>query len=148
MNAEFYVVDDALFPEDDFSWANPLDPAAIATQIRDGGARWASVNTSIEAFVDAFEILEIHAQAPDYLRDMAFAGSPRLMLTEVPGPWRMGYFEASLASAVLGVIEEKHDEIADETAAKGDEVSDVFNAFHLALQEAHRRHCAVAILYG
>lgn len=148
MNAEFYIIDDALFPEKDLSWADPPDPDAIALRIRSGGAPWGATRTSIEAFADTFEILEPHAKAPDFLRNMAFAGSPRLVLTEVPGPWRMGYFEASLSTALLGVIDEGFDKIAEEMAQKGEGATAVFDAFHLTLQEANARGRAVAILHS
>jgi hypothetical protein len=92
-------------------------------------------------------VLEGFANAPDFLRDLAFAGSPHLLLMEYPGPWRLGYFEASLVPHLHAVINHFADEIDAAVAARGAASEHLFAAFRSALEEASSRGFAVAILH-
>jgi hypothetical protein len=147
MRGTFYVVDEATLPPAFAEGSEAATPAAIIAAIRRHGGRWGQAESSIDEFAAVFETLEGFTGTPDFLRDLAFAGSPHLLLTEHPGPWRLGYFETSLVPHLHAVFNQLDAEIEPAISALGPNCAAVFAAFRSAIEEASSRGFAVAIVH-
>jgi hypothetical protein len=144
MNVSFYVVDEALLPE----FAEDAEPALVIAAIAEHGGAWCEVATTPRDFGAAFGVLDRLIEGEDFLTDMAFTGSPGLVLTGHPGRWRLGWFEASLVAHLQPIIDASEDELAGEIDRAAPTARAVFDGFRDALEEARPRGLAVAILHG
>lgn len=112
------------------------------------GGAWGRATTTPAELAAVFELLDRRIGSEDFLADMAFVGSPGLVLTGYPGAWRLGWFEASLVSHLEPAIDAMEDEIAADIGAAGPTAGAVLEQFRDALEEARARGFAVAILHG
>lgn len=148
MIASFYIVDEADFPASDPSWQTQPDPVHIIDRIRAKGGAWGDATVTIDQYLAVFELLETLGQAPDFFRNLAIAGSPGLVLSTAPGPWRLGYFEASLVPAIAGILRGQPDEVEAGSDALDEDADALFTAFQDALFEAEERGFALAIVHN
>ena len=144
MTFTFYIVDESQLPTDDY----PISTLqSVVTAIREHGGRWSVVDSDIESFADAFKTLDGFVNGR-ILPQLAFSGSPNLILTSDPGSWRLGYFETSLVPHLDGAFRQLSTEINDAMQPKNDMTLHVFQSFLSSLEAASERDYAVAILHG
>lgn len=147
MTFAFYLVDEKTMPPESAAGSPSAAPEAIIAKIREEGGPWAEIRGNVDEFADAFITLDGFVEGEGLLPNLAFAGSPHLMLTGAPGRWRLGYFEASLAPSLDGAFRLLSDEIGAAFAEKSETTVDTLEAFTSALSEANQRGLAVAILH-
>jgi hypothetical protein len=147
MTFTFYVVDEARMPPESARRSPAATPPAVVQSIRDEGGRWGSVHVWIDDFAEAFQRLDGYVGGKGLLPELAFSGSPHLILTGTPGAWRLGYFEASLVTHLYGAFRLQSLRIDEEMARVRAGVEEVYQAFLSALEEADERGFAVAIVH-
>ncbi len=149
MNFGFLVVDEAALDRVALQAAAlRQDAAAVVSAVRAQGGPWGSVDLDPESYAAAFRALGRQVGQEDLLADLAFAGSPFLVLTGLPGPWRLGYFEARLVRHLQPVLNNRREALEAELAEAGARAEDVGDRFLQALDEAFLRQRAVAIVHG
>ena len=141
MTYTFYVVDEKAV-------ARAKTPESIVAAIREFGGRWSVVEVGAEHFAAAFELLDAYAGNEDFLRELAFRGSPDYVLAGNKGQWALGYFEASLVHDLDGAFRLQSEEIEPVLRARPDPLQSVCDGFLSALEEANERGFAVAIIHG
>lgn len=147
MTYTFYVVDESQMPAEDAAGTQATTPEAIMACVRQKGGRWSTVNAGVEEFSSLYETLDRFVGNEGFLPELAFSGSPNFLLAGYPGPWRLGYFEASLVHHLLGAFRLQSSEI--EGALKGAQESTkmLYSTFLSALEDAHDRNFGVSILH-
>ena len=145
MRVSFYVTDESALTEAAMQAAAAQGPQAAAI-VRHGGP-WGDVDVEPEDFAAVFHVLDRAMDMGDFLADLAFAGSPHLVLTGRPGPWRLGYFEASLVQHLQPVLNALDEDIAGRIAALPGTAGTVYLRLRQALDDAFLRNAAVAIIH-
>jgi len=143
----FYVVNEAALPPAATRGTAAATPEAVIAAIRERGGRWTQVGLGVDAFAKVFETIERFTGTSNLLPNLAFTGSPQLLLTARPGTWRLGYFEASLVPHLHAVLQHFGSTIDAAMEPLGDDAEAAFAAFRSALAEAAARGFAVAILH-
>ena len=147
MIAGFYLIDEADFPSDNLSWAAPFEAGPVIDRIKEKGGSWGDAAIDLQHYADFFEIFEVLADMPDYFRECAIAGSPGAALTNTPGSWRLGYFDAAIVPHLLGVLQIERDTIEAKAEAIGEDAAHFMLVFEEALEEAKSRQLALAITH-
>ena len=147
MRFVFYVVDEADMPPASAEGTPAATPAFISAAIRDHGGRWGEVDVPIDDFAAMFETLDRIMGTTDFMPELAFSGSPHLLLSSSPGFWRLGYFERSLVQHLMPVFNMSGEDIEAALSPHGAAALDVFAAFRSAVEEAASRDLAVAVLH-
>lgn len=143
MIAAFYVVDETALPP----FPQDVPPEAVISAIRAVGGQWRVVDTRPQEIAAVFVTLDHMLRQQDYLVDMAFAGSPGLVLAGAAGNWRLGWFDAALVAHLAPVVDAVGDKMAASIEVAAPTAGAVFDGFRDALLEARSRGFAVAILY-
>jgi hypothetical protein len=145
MTLTFYLCDESELLA---ALSTDATPQTVITEIRRHGSRWMSAEASLTQLERAFEILDEFARSGDFLRQIAFAGSPNYMLSSQPGDWRLGYFEASLAASLNGAYHLQSQKLEEVIDQELDGVQSVVNAFLATLEQAAFEDRSVAMLHG
>ena len=148
MRADFYIVDEAKLPSAAAEGTAAGTPGAIIADIRRHGVLWREEPAEIEEFLATFKALDPFTGGGDFIVDLAFAGSPHLLLAKQPGPWRLGYFEESLVPHLNAVFEQLDGEIGKAIASVGPVATNLYQSLRSAFEEAASRKAAVAILHN
>jgi hypothetical protein len=147
MRVSFYVTDESALTEAAMQEAAAQGPQAVAAAIVRHGGPWGEVDVEPEDFAAVFHVLDSAMDMGDFLADLAFAGSPHLVLTGSPGPWRLGYFEASLVRHLQPVLNALDEDIAARIAALPGNAGTVYLRLRQAMDDAFLRNAAVAIIH-
>jgi hypothetical protein len=147
MKFTVYVVDESLLPGEKDAGTPAASPHAIYAAIRKHGGLWSRVSPSVDQFEDAFKSLDPLIGDEGFLLQLAFRGSPGLLLIDDPEESLLGYFEKSLVPHLHGVFSELAEDVEKIMDAKDAPIEDVQYAFISALEEATSRGFAVAILH-
>ena len=148
MNYTFYVVDETKMPPASARGTALASPAALRTAVEKHGGRWSSVDADVQSFAGTFSTVDELIGSESYLANLAFTGSPGMLLAGYGGSWRMGYFDASLVHHLYGALSGLATEIEAAISEKPEGAEDVYRAFASALEEAGERGFGVAILHG
>lgn len=148
MRVHFFVVDETALPEASMRQAAELGPQAVVDAMLACAGPWGEANVSPDDYADVFRVLGAAVGAEDFLLDMAFAGSPYLVLAGHPGPWRLGYLEASLVQHLQPVLNALAESLAAQIARLPPDANTVYLRLRQALDDAFMRHGAVAIVHA
>jgi hypothetical protein len=147
MRVSFFVADESVLTEAAMQQAAAVGPQAVAAAIVRHAGPWGEVDVEPEDFAGVFHVLDSAMATGDFLADLAFAGSPHLVLTGHPGPWRLGYFDASLVQHLQPVLNALADGIGERIAALPGSAGTVYLRLRQAMDDAFLRHAAVAIIH-
>ena len=147
MTYTFYIVDESQMPSEDATGTPAATPEAITALIRETGGMWAAVDADVDEYLALWETLDRFIGNEGFLQEIAFGGSPHLLLTGYPGRWRLGYFEASLCQHLLGAFRLQSAEIEEAMKGSSEATKNLYAAFFSALEDANDRNFAVAILH-
>lgn len=147
MRVSFFVADEGPLTEERMLKAAAQGPAAVVSAIVHNAGPWGEVDVAPEDYAAVFSVLDQALEMGDFLVDLAFAGSPHLVLTGHPGPWRLGYFEASLVEHLQPVFNVLADSIGERIAALPDSAATVYLRLRQAMGDAYLRNGAVAIIH-
>jgi hypothetical protein len=147
MDVEFFVVDESMLTEASMLIAAQEGPDTVIQSIVDNGGPWGYVRIDPEEFASIFRILDRITGTEDFLVDLAFAGSPHLVLTGKIGPWRLGYFEASLVQHLQPVFNLSAQSIEQEMRGLSENANELYTRLRQSLDDAFLRHFAVAIIH-
>jgi len=148
MRFTVFVVDESLLPGESAQGSPAATPAAIFEAIRKNGGRWASVSAKVDQFADAFQSLDRFIGGKGFFPQLAFYGSPHMLLAGDPSEPILGYFEASLVPHLHGVFSQLATDVEKVVASKDEATEAVQRAVLSALEEAAERGYAVAILHN
>lgn len=148
MKFTVYVVDESLLPGENDQGTPAASASAIYSAIRKQGGHWSQVSANVDQFEDAFKSLDAFLGGDGFLVQIAFRGSPGLLLIDDPQETLLGYFEKSLVPHLYGVFYELSEDVEKVLNQKDDATEAVLHAFLSALEEAQTRGFAVAILHG
>lgn len=147
MKISFWVVDESALGEDRMQLAAQQGPDAVVQAIVANAGPWGGLAIDPDTFAQLFQILDEVTETPDFLVDLAFAGSPHLVLTGHPGPWRLGYFEASLVQHLQPVFNLEAERIEPKVEALGPVAREAWLRLRQSLDEAFVEGRAVAIVH-
>jgi hypothetical protein len=147
MRVSFFVTDESALTEAGMLEAAAQGPQAVVAAIVRHGGPWGEVDVEPDDFAAVFHVLDSAMEMGDFLVDLAFAGSPYLVLTGRPGPWRLGYFEASLVQHLQPVLNALDEGIAGHIAALPGNAGTVYLRLRQAMDDAFVRNAAVAIIH-
>ncbi len=148
MRYEFYIVDESGLVPALLQQAVAQGPEAVLACVRAHGGCWGEARASAADFAQVFSKLDDLTGGQPFLIDLAFAGSPSLVLTGLPGSWQLGYFEASLVQHLQPVFKRWNSRIENAVASISDGAEAVYMRFSQTLDEAFVREGAVAIFHG
>jgi len=147
MRAGFFVTDERALTEAGMKEAAAQGPRAVTAAIALHSGPWGEVEVEPQDFAAVFHGLDTAMETGDFLADLAFAGSPWLVLSGHPGPWRLGYFEASLVQHLQPVLNALDEEIGAHVAALPGNAGAVYLRLRQAMDDAFLRNAAVAIIH-
>jgi hypothetical protein len=147
MRVAFYVVNENALGEQGARAAASAGPQAVVDALLRHAGPWGEVDVAPDDYAAVFRALDEAAGSTDFLIDLAFAGSPWLVLTGHPGPWRLGYFEASLVQHLQPVFNARADSIVARIATLPGNAGVVYLRLRQSLDDAFLRHAAVAIVH-
>jgi hypothetical protein len=147
MRVSFFVADEGALTEESMLQAAAQGPHAVASAIARHAGPWGEVEVTPEDYAAVFRVLDEALKTGDFLVDLAFAGSPHLVLTGHPGPWRLGYFEASLVQHLQPVFNALADSIGERVAALPGNAGTVYLRLCQSMADAFLRNGAVAIIH-
>jgi hypothetical protein len=144
LNIALYLVDEALLPPAETKDATP---ESLSAAIRQYGAAWGTRKIPGEDYARLFEILDNQIEGEGFLPEFAVSGSPYDLLSDLPGTWRLGYFDPSLVHDLYRALGGLADEVERALESESSTVSDFYEYFFEALSYAHERNHAVAIVH-
>lgn len=147
MHVIFYVVDESALSVARMQDAAVAGPQAVIDAIIEHARAGSEMAVEPEDYATVFHLLDRTVASGDFLVDLAFAGSPYLVLTGHPGRWRLGYFEASLIQHLQPALNALADSIADDIEALPASARSVYLFMRQAIDEAFLSNAAVAIIH-
>lgn len=147
MRLAFYVVDEHALGEEPARAALAGGPRAVVEAIVRHAGPCKEAGVKPEDFAAVFNVLDRALCSNNFLADLAFAGSPQLVLTGHPGSWRLGYFEASLVQHLQPVFNALDDRLDADVAALPDAAKTVYQCLRQCTDDAFLKHAAVAIVH-
>lgn len=148
MRVIFYVVDESALSESRMQDAAVAGPQAVVDVIVAHAGPWGEVAVEPEDYAAVFHLLDRAVASGDFLVELAFAGSPYLVLTGHPGQWRLGYFEASLIQNLQPALNALAGSIVDDIEALPANARTVYLRMRQAMDDAFLRNAAVAIIHS
>lgn len=148
MSFVYYTVDERLLPWGEGAEDESVTPETVIAAVERTGGEFATVAGRSEELAAAFEALDEFAGGEGLLPEMAYSGSPGLVLTGRPGHWRLGYFEASLVEHLHGAFRLQREDVEEALGGLPEAARGLGQAFLEALDDAKSRGLAVAIVHA
>lgn len=148
MHLELRVLDESAWTAGQLqALADSGGPAAVQALLRSQGALWGTVAASPAQLLQLFELLDQFLGSAPLLADLAFSGSPQLVLAGAPGNWRLGYWEGELVQHLQPVFNSLGADLAPSVAALGEAAEQLYFRWRQALDQAFVQGGGVALLH-